>query len=407
LTLATNIFVPNIKDTFVKSVVDINGGAVEPGDVLEYTVVFANTGNDSATTTVLIDAIPANTTYVTGSMVLSSTNSGMPTGARTDAAGDDAAEFDAAGNRIVVRIGRTATAVLGGQLNPGDGQTLKFRVTVNANTPGETSINNFASITYKALTLGTAFSDLSDADAVTAGDQPATVTTTSADLTIVKTHSPSSFAQAVTFPNTPTFSIVVRNSGTIASFGTVTVVDILPAGMTALSISGTGWTCTLATATCIRTDALPANGSYPTISLQVSPGNAGNFTNTATVACACEGASKTGNNIALDPVSVQPVAVLSVSKTNGVSAVVAGDTTSYTVTVTNLGPAGAGGAVFADPVAAGLSCTSVTCTVTGGAAVCPAALTIAAVQSGIAISTFPANSSLSFVINCAVTATGQ
>jgi uncharacterized repeat protein (TIGR01451 family) len=407
VTLATTIFVPNIKDSFVKSVVDLNGGLVEPGDILEYTVVFANTGNDSATNTVLIDAIPANTTYVTGSMVLSSTNSGMPTGARTDAAGDDAAEFDAAGNRIVVRIGRTATAVVGGQLNPGDGQTLKFRVRVNANTPGETSINNFASITYKALTLGTLFSDLSDADPVAAGDQPATVTTTSADLTIVKTHTPGIFAQSVLLPTTPTFSIVVRNSGSIASFGTVTVADILPAGMAALSISGTGWTCTLATTSCVRTDALAASSSYPTISLQVSANASGSFTNTATVSCACEGASKTGNNTALDPVTVVPVASLAISKTNGVNTLVAGGTTSYTITVANFGPASAGGAVFTDPVAAGLSCTSVTCSVTGGAAVCPAPLSIAAVQAGIAIATFPASSSLSFVIQCSVTATGQ
>jgi uncharacterized repeat protein (TIGR01451 family) len=407
ITLATNVFVPNIKDTFIKSVVDLNGGLVEPGDVLEYTVVFANTGNDSATNTVLIDAIPANTSYVTGSMVLSSTNSGMPTGPRTDAAGDDAAEFDAAGNRIVVRIGRTATAVLGGQLNPGDGQTLKFRVSVNASTPGETSIPNSASISYRALTLGTLFSDLSDSNPVTAGDQPATLTTTSADLTIAKTHAPAQFAQSVLLPATPTFSIVVRNSGTIATFGTVSVADILPAGMAALSIAGPGWTCTLATLVCIRTDALAPSSSYPTITLEVSASAAGSFTNTATVTCACEGASRRGNNTALDPVSVLPSASLAITKTNGVTSLIAGDTTSYTVTVANFGPSGAGGAVFTDPVVAGLSCTAVTCSVTGGAAACPAPLTMAAVQAGIAIATFPANSSLSFVIQCGVTATGQ
>ncbi len=406
ITLATNIFVPNIKDSFTKSVLDVNGGVVAPGDILEYTVVFANTGNDSATNTVLIDAIPPNTTYVPGSLVLSSTSTGMPTGTRTDAAGDDAAEFDALNNRIVVRIGRSATAVLGGQLNPGDGQTLKFRVTVNANTPGETSIPNTASITYRALTLGTLFSDGSDADPIAAGDQPATVTTTSADLTIVKTHTPDIFAQSILLPITPTFSIVVRNSGTIATFGAVTVADILPVGMVALSLSGAGWTCTLATATCIRTDTLAASGSYPTISLQVSPNSAGSFTNTATVACACEGASKTGNNTALDPVAVLPAVNVTIFKTNGVSSVVSGQTTSYTVTVANLGPSAATGAVLTDPPVTGLSCTSVTCSVTGGAAVCPAPLTIAAIQSGVAIATFPANSSLSFVVQCGVIATG-
>jgi uncharacterized repeat protein (TIGR01451 family) len=408
VTLATNIFVPNIKDSFIKSVKDVNGGLVVPGDVLEYTIQFANTGNDIATNTVLIDAIPANTTYVPGSIVLSSTSTGMPTGARTDSTGDDAAEFDALNNRIIVRIGRSATAVLGGALNPGDGQTLKFSVTVNASTPGETSITNSASISYRAQTLGTLYNDISDSNAVDAGDQPATVVTASTDLTIVKTHSPSTFVQGSALPSTPTFSIVVANTGSAASFGTVTVADLLPAGFTALSLAGPGWSCVLATVSCTRTDTLAVSATYPTITLMVSASNSGSFTNSATVSCACEGASKTGNNTAFDPVTVVAAVHLSVTKTNGISNVVAGQTTSYTVTVTNLGPANAAGAVLTDPAIDGLSCTSASCGVASGSAVCPASATLLAdIQAGVSIPSMPANSSLSFVINCNVTATGQ
>jgi uncharacterized repeat protein (TIGR01451 family) len=408
ITLATNIFVPNIKDSFIKSVKDVNGGLVMPGDVLEYTIQFSNTGNDIATNTVLIDAIPANTTYVPGSIVLSSTSTGMPTGARTDSTGDDAAEFDAVNNRIIVRIGRSATAVLGGALNPGDGQTLKFSVTVNASTPGETSITNSASISYQAQTLGTLYNDISDSNAVDAGDQPATVVTASADLTIAKTHSPSAFVQGSVLPTTPTFSIVVANTGSAASFGTVTVVDLLPAGFTALSLAGPGWSCTLAALSCTRTDTLAVSATYPTITLMVSASNSGSFTNSATVSCACEGVSKTGNNTAFDPVTVVAAVHLSVTKTNGVTNVVAGQTTSYTVTVTNLGPANAAGAVLTDPAIDGLSCTSASCGVASGSAVCPASATLLAdIQAGVSIPSMSANSSLSFVINCNVTATGQ
>ena len=42
VTLATTIFVPNIKDSFIKTVADVNGGLVLPGDILEYTISFSN-----------------------------------------------------------------------------------------------------------------------------------------------------------------------------------------------------------------------------------------------------------------------------------------------------------------------------------------------------------------------------
>jgi uncharacterized repeat protein (TIGR01451 family) len=406
VTLSTNIFVPIIKDTLVKTVTDVNGGFVLPGDVLEYTINFSNTGNDPATRTVVIDNVPANTTYLPGSIVYSSTSSDVPTGTRTDTAGNDSAEFDAAGNRVVMRVGRTPTATIGGQMNPSDNQTLKFRVTVNSGTPGDTVINNFATVTYRSLTLGTDFSDTSDSDTASPGDQPTQVIVASPDLIVLKTHSPATFAQQSVLPTTPTFSILVSNTGTAPTFGTVTVTDLLPAGLSALSITGTGWSCTLGTTSCTRTDTLAVGASYPPISLVVSANNSGTLTNSVTVACLCEGASRSGNNTGSDTVVVTPGASLTITKTNGASALTAGTTTTYTITVANLGPSAASGAVLEDPVAPGLSCSTVTCTTTG--ATCPTApIAIANLQTGVAIPSFPANSSLTFVVNCAVTATGQ
>ena len=58
-----------------------------------------------------------------------------------------------------------------------------------------------------------------------------------------------------------TYTLTVTNAGNHASSGTVTVVDTLPSGLTATNIDGgTGWSCTLATLTCTRSDALA--GSY-------------------------------------------------------------------------------------------------------------------------------------------------
>lgn len=409
VTLSTNIFVPNIKDSFLKSVVDVNGGQVLPGDVLEYTINFANTGNDPATRTVVIDPIPSNTTYVPNSIVLTSTTTGMPTGARTDAAGDDAAEFDAANNRVVARVGRNATATNGGLFNPGDGQQLRFRVTVNTGTPGGTLVDNFASVSYRAQTVGTNITDQSDADAATAGDQPARVVVASPDLVVAKSHTPASFAQATVLPSTPTFALVVSNIGPAPSFGTVTVSDILPAGFSALTLAGAGWSCNLGTVSCVRTDALPAGASFPTITLTVTANNTGTFTNTATTACNCEAAAQLTNNTGTDSVVVTPSVNLSITKSNTVTALISGQTVTYDITIGNSGPGNAGGAVVTDPAVPGLNCTAVTCTVASGAGVCPSTpISLAAFQgAGVSIPSLPANASVVFSLLCTVTATGQ
>ena len=42
-----------------KTFVDVNGGIVQQGDVLEYTIVATNDGNDTAVNTVMIDELPA------------------------------------------------------------------------------------------------------------------------------------------------------------------------------------------------------------------------------------------------------------------------------------------------------------------------------------------------------------
>ena len=118
-----------------------------------------------------------------------------------------------------------------------------------------------------------------------------------ADLTVTKIHT-GSFVQGQTGK---TYSIAVRNSGPVATSGTVSVVDTLPSGLTATAISGTGWTCTLATLTCTRTDALAAGSSYPAITLTVNLDvNApSSVTNIATVSGG--GERNTGNSTGIRP----------------------------------------------------------------------------------------------------------
>jgi uncharacterized repeat protein (TIGR01451 family) len=120
------------------------------------------------------------------------------------------------------------------------------------------------------------------------------------DLTISKTHS-GNFTQG---DAVDTYTITVSNVGTGASSGTVTAVDSLPSGLTATSISGTGWSCTLGTLTCTRSDSLASNSSYPPITLlvRVASNAPGVVTNVATVSGG--GETNTSNDTASDPTTI-------------------------------------------------------------------------------------------------------
>ena len=116
----------------------------------------------------------------------------------------------------------------------------------------------------------------------------------------------------------------------------------------------------------------------------------------------------TANNTATATVTAIQVANLQITKTNSVSTLSAGQTTTYTITVSNGGPSNAGGSTVKDPVATGLSCSAVTCTVLSGTASCPATVNIGLLQgAGLVLPTFNANSSVQFLVTCGVTATGQ
>jgi MYXO-CTERM domain-containing protein len=72
-------------------------------------------------------------TYVTGSLEIVS---GANVGKKTDAAGDDQAEYDAATRTVTARVGMGATATLGGDLAIGENSVLRFLVTVDADAAG-------------------------------------------------------------------------------------------------------------------------------------------------------------------------------------------------------------------------------------------------------------------------------
>ncbi|WP_437780830.1 DUF3344 domain-containing protein [Sorangium sp. So ce1097] len=116
-----------------KAAVDVNGGLLLPGDEIRYTIEVVNTGNDASINTVLTDPLPAGVTYVPDSL---SVTEGAGAGAKTDAAGDDQGEYDAATRTVRVRLGTGANATAGGSLAAGGSTTISFRVTVDAGASG-------------------------------------------------------------------------------------------------------------------------------------------------------------------------------------------------------------------------------------------------------------------------------
>jgi uncharacterized repeat protein (TIGR01451 family) len=148
-----------------------------------------------------------------------------------------------------------------------------------------------------------------------------------------------------------------------------------------------------------------------TATAQVSPGTA--YAGTTTVA---PGSNYASGSSTQEDVRVIGSVNLAITKTNGTTTVASGGTTAYTITIANFGSFPAVSATFKDPVATGLSCTTVTCA-QFGTAVCPApaATTITLMQgTGIDIPNLPPTAAASppanrveFLVTCGVTATGQ
>ncbi len=311
-------------------------------------------------------------------------------------------------------IGSTSvTFAAGGKIPPG-GCSISFDVSATASVTAYTNtIPAGALVTSAGNSLNTAtavFKVGTDFSAVKSQCQGICgVTTTSA----ISTYGGQTLQYVLTISNS-----------TLGGTGTVSFTDTLPALITpVLSVTAAatgGGTCT--TASAVVGGATQITGTFGnapagaqcniTVTALVNPQAVGiTVTNTLTVA-PTTGTSDTNaaNNTASVLTNVGPSTLLTVTKTNGVSAVLAGSTTSYTVTVANLGPANAPNSIIKDPAVNGLSCTSVTCPVGNitGTATCPATITIPLLQgTGLVIPTFNALSSVTFVVTCDVTATGQ
>lgn len=180
VAFATELYAPVFDAAnFTKTVTDLNGGAVQPGDELEYTITMRNTGQDHAAACVMRDTLPANAAYVTGSMqVLSGPNAGP----KTDTAGDDQMDYAAGPRTVVARLGTGADGSAGGQMDIGVTSSVRFRVTVTPPAPNGSLVSNQGKLAFTGVQSGVDFEAQSDGDALTGGLQPTTVTVTAARM---------------------------------------------------------------------------------------------------------------------------------------------------------------------------------------------------------------------------------
>lgn len=223
ITLATDVFEPNIIATFTKTETDVNGPPFVPGDVVQYSISLSNTGNDSANNVVITDALTSNVTFVPGSLVVVS---GPNAGAKTDAPNDDQAGIS--GNTITFNAGTGATGTAGGTITPAPGASsateLTFRVRINDNVADGAQITNVANISYVSATTGIPGSASSPPSTITVSNQ--------ADLAITKTNA----TTTATSGATTTYSIVVNNAGPAPANGAV-VRDPPAAGLTCAAVT--------------------------------------------------------------------------------------------------------------------------------------------------------------------------
>jgi len=177
-----------------------------------------------------------------------------------------------------------------------------------------------------------------------------------ADLTIVKTHT-GSFTQGQTGVS---YRIIAGNGGDLPTTGLVTVADTVPPDLTATSISGTGWACTLSTASCTRSDVLAAGANYPAITLtaNVSDVAPASIFNNATVSGG--GEVNTFNDTASDPTTVVQLPDPAIAVTHSGSFAQGQMAAVYTLTVTNVGGGTTTGRVtVTDTLPSGLTATAI------------------------------------------------
>lgn len=281
----------------------------EPGNLLTYTITVANAGPSAAENVVLTDDIPASLSGV---------------------------EFSVDGG---ITFSPWSGSYALGTLAAGDSRTIFIRGVVSSSVSGE--IRNTA----------VASSTTPDPDPDNNTSTVVTPVEPSADLSVVKTASPS----PVSVGEVLTYTLLIANAGPSTAVN-ANLSDTLPEGLENPEISTDGG------ATWAPFDGAfflgnlePGSTRQLLIRATVLPSAMENLTNTAVVNSGTPDPNPDNNtSTVVTPVTpVLPSADLSVVKTSAPNPVRIGETLTYTIIVSNSGPSEAQAVVLRDDVPAG------------------------------------------------------
>jgi uncharacterized repeat protein (TIGR01451 family) len=302
-------------------------GSVDPGENITYTIKVKNLGPDAASNVTLTDEIPASTTFVSFTAPAGWTST-TPAVGGTGQVSSQAA---------TLANGATATFTL--------------VVRVNDDTPTQSTIDNTATATTSS----------NDPEEGNNAGGTSTDVSPVADLVLTKSDNADPVGPGANI----TYTIALNNNGPFDAYD-VAVSDALPAGTTFVSATApAGWTLTTpavgnsgtVTATKPTFDAEDAAMFTLVVKVGSSVANGTTLSNTATVSSLTDDPNSATNSDT-ETTLVNEFADLSVITAASPDPVLAGNDLTYTLEVSNSGPAQADSVTLSDAVPAGTTFVS-------------------------------------------------
>lgn len=277
---------------------------VVAGQNLTYTATITNKGPATASTVSFTIPVPANTTFVSIAAPVSCSTPPVGGTGTVTCTTPLAASGLSGVVTLVVKVNTSAA----------DGSTISTTGTISAATSDPNSSNNVATTNTQVIR--------------------------ESDLSITTVDSPDPLNTSVS--NVVTYTQVITNNGP-SDATNIVVTESVPTGSTFGSVTSkpAGWNCTApvgGTFTC-GGPSLAAGGSG-TFIFAVTNGTTGKLTQTATVSSDSLELSATNNTaVATTTIASGTQSDMQAVVSNGSSTVSAGNNVSFTIAVTNLGPA--------------------------------------------------------------------
>jgi len=310
--------------------------SILPSSSNTYTIVVTNAGPSAVSGATITDTFPATFTGVTWTAVATGGASG----------------FTASGSGNISQSGVSMPV----------GSTITYTVTGTVSAAATGTLVNTATVAVPAGVTDPTPANNSATDTDTLSPQ--------ADLQITKTDNKTTVVPGAS----NSYTIVVTNAGPSAVSG-ATITDTFPATFTgvtwtAVAAGGASGFAASGSGSISQSGVTMPVGSTITYTVTgtVSGSASGNLVNTASVAAPAGVTDPTpANNTATDTDTITAQTDLQITKTDNKTTVVPGTTNTYTIVVTNAGPAAVTGATITDNFPGTFTNVTYTATATGGA----------------------------------------